>query len=96
MVSEKSEGMQRTIVLIQEIYKLVDELQALFPCRKFTPDGHMVGSFGEVWAQWMYDLDLLPNSAEGHNISKDFLLRVGAAKAYWSSSFIRIEKRSKC
>lgn len=54
-------------VLIRQIYKIVDRLEALFPGRHFTPDGHMVGSIGEVLAAARYGLELLPASAYLHD-----------------------------
>ena len=36
--------------LVQELYSIVDRLDELFPGRRFTPDGHLVGSIGEVLA----------------------------------------------
>lgn len=53
--------------LIQRLYEIVDELEQHFPGRKFTPDGHLVGSIGEVIAAAKYGLELLPASAEGHD-----------------------------
>lgn len=53
--------------LVQRLYGLVDELQTLFPERKFTPDGHLVGSLGEVLASHYYELTLLPCSTECHD-----------------------------
>lgn len=53
--------------LIKRIYEIVNELEELFPGRPFTPDGHMVGSIGEVLAAEYYDLDLLPPSYQGHD-----------------------------
>src|SRR5476651_2671045 len=35
---------------VARIYKATAELEALYPGRKFTPDGHLVGSIGEVIA----------------------------------------------
>lgn len=32
------------------IYRAVEEFEAAYPLRKFTPDGHLVGSIGEVIA----------------------------------------------
>lgn len=49
--------------LIAELYRIVDELEAIFQ-RKFTPDGHLVGSIGEVVAAYFYDLDLENHSSE--------------------------------
>ena len=53
--------------LITELYALVSRLEALFPGRRFTPDGHLVGSIGEVLAAHAYDLELLPSSYERHD-----------------------------
>ena len=33
---------------IADIYRAVAALEQLYPGRKFTPDGHLVGSIGEV------------------------------------------------
>ena len=49
-------------LIIAKLYLLVDELESLFPERKFMPDGHLVGSIGEVVAKYFYSLDLLPPS----------------------------------
>lgn len=53
--------------LIRQLYQIVAELEQLFPGQKFTPDGHMVGSIGEVLAAHRYGLELLPNSTKGHD-----------------------------
>ena len=53
--------------LIVRLYEVVDALQERFPGRKFTPDGHLVGSLGEVLAAHHYDLELLPASYETHD-----------------------------
>jgi hypothetical protein len=53
--------------LVRRLYLLVAEFEALFPGRKFTPDGHLVGSIGEVIAAHRYDLSLYPASSEGHD-----------------------------
>lgn len=57
--------------LVKQLYGLVDELEAMFPGRHFTPDGHMVGSLGECLAAYYYGLDLLPASSEGRDALKD-------------------------
>lgn len=57
---------------IKEIYIITNELEELFPGRHFTPDGHMVGSIGEVLVASRYGLKLLPSSAKTHDaIDKD-------------------------
>ena len=53
--------------LVKRIYEIVNELEELFPGRPFTPDGHMVGSIGEVLAAEYFDLELLPCSFKGHD-----------------------------
>jgi hypothetical protein len=53
--------------IVERLYTLVGELEAHFPGRKFTPDGHLVGSLGEVLAAYHYDLELLAASTEKHD-----------------------------
>ena len=53
--------------LVRRLYSLVAEFESLFPGRKFTPDGHLVGSIGEVLAAQRYDLSLYPASSEAHD-----------------------------
>jgi len=53
--------------LIRDLYAIVGRLEVEFPGRKFTLDGHLVGSIGEVVAADRYGLELLPASAEGHD-----------------------------
>jgi len=58
--------------LLDRLYSVVDRLEELFPGRKFTPDGHLVGSIGEVIAAYRFGLRLLEGSAPGHDAeSKD-------------------------
>ena len=58
---------ERVPKLVKQLYALVAEFEALFPGRHFTPDGHLVGSIGEVLAAHHYGLTLLPASAQGHD-----------------------------
>ena len=53
--------------LLASLYRIVERLEVLFPGRKFTPDGHLVGSIGEVIAARMFGLELLPASAPDHD-----------------------------
>lgn len=53
--------------VVQRLYELVAELERAFPGRPFTPDGHLVGSLGEVLASHYYDLELLPCSSACHD-----------------------------
>lgn len=52
---------------IKVIYAITSELEALYPGRHFTPDGHMVGSIGEVIVADAYGLELLTASAKTHD-----------------------------
>lgn len=52
---------------VARIYKAVAELEALYPGRKFTPDGHLVGSIGEVIAAEVLGLQLHKSSHPGHD-----------------------------
>lgn len=51
--------------LVQQLYATVHELEALFPGRHFTPDGHMVGSIGECLVADAYGLELMTASNKG-------------------------------
>jgi hypothetical protein len=44
--------------LIGDLLKVTSRLNTLFEGRPFTPDGHLVGSIGEVVAEYIYDLRL--------------------------------------
>jgi hypothetical protein len=52
---------------VTAIYRAVDELENRYPSRKFTPDGHLVGSIGEVVAAEALGLTLRPMSHPGHD-----------------------------
>ncbi len=43
---------------IRDLIKIVNELERDFPGRHFTPDGHLVGSIGEVMAAYYYGIEL--------------------------------------
>ena len=49
--------------MITQLYEVPDELEERFG-RKFTPDGHLMGSLGEAMAVYMYDLVLADPSLE--------------------------------
>lgn len=53
--------------LLCAIYDAVDALEAMFPGRHFTPDGHMVGSLGEALASYHYGINLSVASSECHD-----------------------------
>lgn len=49
------------------IYQAVARMEAAYPGRKFTPDGHLAGSIGEVVAAEALKLTLYPGSHPGHD-----------------------------
>lgn len=52
---------------VAAIYRAVAELEARYPGRRFTPDGHMVGSIDEVIAAEALGLILHPSSHPCHD-----------------------------
>ncbi len=52
---------------IREIFRIANELEDMHPGRHFTPDGHMVGSIGEVIAAEEYGLELFEASHPVHD-----------------------------
>lgn len=53
--------------IIKTIYELVAKLEKQYPGRHFTPDGHMLGSIGEVYAAERYGLKLYDASHPIHD-----------------------------
>ena len=51
--------------LIGDLFRIVDNLNKLFAEKPFTPDGHLVGSIGEVMAAYLYGLKLEKSSNLG-------------------------------
>ena len=56
---------EATAALVRDLHGVVESLEALHPGRKFTPDGHLVGSLGEVAALALFDLTLHTSSNKG-------------------------------
>lgn len=52
---------------VKELFAITNELESLYPGRRFTIDGHTIGSIGEVLVAEKLKLDLLPNSTEKHD-----------------------------
>ena len=55
--------------LIQKHYEVTDALDQEFreENRKFTLDGHLAGSLGEILAAYAFDLELSRSSIKGHD-----------------------------
>ena len=77
--------------LVKQLYVTVNELEALFPGRHFTPDGHMVGSLGECLVADAYNLELKTASNKGYDAVTEYGLEV-EIKATQSSA---VEFRSQ-
>ncbi|ALM52259.1 DUF6998 domain-containing protein [Halomonas huangheensis] len=71
--------------LIKQLYATVNELEAMFPGRNFTPDGHMVGSLGECLVADAYNLELKTASNKGYDAVTETGLEV-EVKATQSNS----------
>lgn len=56
-----------TAQAISDLYAITNRLNNLYPGRHFTPDGHMVGSLGEVVAADYYGLKLFEASHAIHD-----------------------------
>jgi hypothetical protein len=54
-----------TSALVADLHRVVEALESLHPGRKFTPDGHLVGSLGEVVAVALFDIQLHNASNKG-------------------------------
>jgi hypothetical protein len=52
---------------VTELYALTERLTKRYPGRPFTPDGHLVGSLGEVITAEKFGWTLLPCSNPGHD-----------------------------
>ena len=52
---------------ISELLLIVNALESKFPGRKFTLDGHLLGSIGEILANYYYGINLSPNSTKTHD-----------------------------
>ena len=61
---EKMEIIQNKV---QKMIEIVSELEAEFPGRHFTLDGHLIGSIGEVMAAFYYGISLYKSSKEKHD-----------------------------
>lgn len=68
--SRRGESMTKRVPLtepVARIYKAIAELEALYPNRKFTMDGHLLGSIGEVVVAKALGLTLYPPSHPVHD-----------------------------
>ena len=65
MARVTSFNQEKLTTLVKTLYKVVNELEQMFPGRHFTPDGHVVGSLGETLVADAYGLQLEEASNRG-------------------------------
>lgn len=92
-MTDFGERTTRTSELVEELHKVIEELERLHPGRRFTPDGHLVGSLGEAAAEAMFDLVLTPPSTAGHDATTPDGRRV-EIKATYGTSGVAIRSTS--
>jgi hypothetical protein len=65
----KPERLTRVRDLIKQLFRVVADLTEEFSehKRRFTLDGHLIGSIGEVVAAYAFNLELLPTGTGGHD-----------------------------
>ncbi len=52
---------------IMKLLAIINELENSFPGRRFTLDGHLFGSIGEVLAKYYYGIELAPTGTKTHD-----------------------------
>ena len=57
---------------IKELFEITNELESLYPGRKFTIDGHTIGSIGEVLVAEKYNLPFILLSDPELSAIKDY------------------------
>lgn len=61
------ENIEAAMGHVRTLLDQVNALEALFPGRHFTLDGHLVGSLGEIAAAYHYGIELFRPSKEHHD-----------------------------
>ena len=61
------ENIEAAMGYVRTLLDNVNALETMFPGRRFTLDGHLVGSVGEVAAAYHYGIELFPPSTERHD-----------------------------
>ena len=77
------------IDIVAQLRQLVTELSDLYPGRRFTLDGHLVGSIGEVLAAERYGLELLTASHKTHDaVTADGRMPLVREDADWNDLLV--------
>ena len=67
-MSDMQTGGQGTIAeTLRDLYAITTDLESRYPGRHFTPDGHLIGSIGEVYAAERYGIDLFRADWKAHD-----------------------------
>jgi len=61
------DGAEKLASVIRRLFQTCADLESMFPGRPFTPDGHPMGSIGEVMAKARYGLRLAAPSTKGRD-----------------------------
>ena len=66
-MNDNSKNVEKLRGKIAELVKIVSALEEAYPGRHFTLDGHLVGSVGEVLAEYYYGVELHPTGTPVHD-----------------------------
>lgn len=68
-MDENSIRIERKLIRrkVGDLVQIVNDLEKAFPGRHFTLDGHLVGSLGEVLAEYYYGVELYTASTPKHD-----------------------------
>lgn len=66
-MNDNSKNMEKLRGKIADLIKIVSALEKAYPGRHFTLDGHLVGSIGEVLAEYYFGVELYPASTPKHD-----------------------------
>lgn len=66
-MNDNSKNVEKLRGKIAELVKIVSALEKAYPGRHFTLDGHLVGSIGEVLAEYFYGVELYIASTPKHD-----------------------------
>ena len=66
-MNDNSKNVEKLREKIAELVRIVNALEKAYPGRHFTLDGHLVGSMGEVLAEYYYGVELFPASTPKHD-----------------------------
>jgi len=96
-------AIEQVPALVRDLLRTTRKLNGLFEGRPFTPDGHLVGSIGEIVAEYIYDIKLEPYSTphidayttDGRSVQIKLTGEAGTSFGVrWSSS--QTEKPADC